>query len=113
MAIIGKLAMTKHQMRHLTYRTLPLVSVLALGLGTTVFCVASLQPAAASTSSKIWIGRYAEFEDFLRTAEIVESKTVAIGVTAPQHVFFRPGGLAAGGALKAIEPGILGGYWDS
>jgi len=76
-------------------------------------CVSSLQPAAPSTSSKIWVGRYAEFEDFLRTAEIVESKTIAIGVTAPQHVFFKPGGLAAGGALKAIEPGILGGYWDS
>jgi len=68
---------------------------------------------STATGSKVWIGRYAEFEAFLRSAEIVDSKGTPIGVTAPRHVFFKPGGLAAGGALKAIEPGKYDGYWES
>ena len=47
-------------------------------------------------SSKVWIGRYAEYEEFLRTAAI--DRTTAIGTT--QQVFFKPGGLAAGAALR-------------
>jgi len=69
--------------------------------------------APATSGSRIWIGRYAEFEEFLRTAEIVDTKGTPIGVMAPRHVFFKPGGLAAGGALKAIEPGKYDGYWES
>lgn len=55
-------------------------------------------PAApsAAPSSKVWIGRYAEYEQFLRTAAI--DRTTVIGTT--QHVFFKAGGLAAGAALK-------------
>lgn len=58
-----------------------------------------LPPAApsAAPSSKVWIGRYAEYEEFLRTA-VIDPTTVA-GATQ-QHVFFKPGGLAAGAALK-------------
>ena len=48
---------------------------------------------SAAPSSKIWIGRYAEYEEFLRTAVI--DRTTATG-----QVFFKPGGLAASAALK-------------
>jgi hypothetical protein len=56
-------------------------------------------PAASSiaASSKVWIGRHAAFEDFLRRA-VVDRAT---GVGSSQHVFFKPGGLAAGASLKA------------
>ena len=56
-------------------------------------------PAAPSTaaSSKVWIGRYAAYETFLRTAAI--DRTTPVGST--QHVFFKAGGLAAGASLKA------------
>jgi hypothetical protein len=53
-------------------------------------------PAAApsaAASSKVWIGRYAECEEFLRTAVI--DRTTATG-----QVFFKPGGVAASAALK-------------
>jgi len=56
-------------------------------------------PAAvpeAAPSSKVWIGRYAEYEEFLRTA-VIDHMTAA---GATQHVFFKPGGPAAGAALK-------------
>ena len=45
----------------------------------------------APSGSKVWIGHYAEYEEFLRTA--------VIDRTTNAHVFFKPGGLAAGGAL--------------
>jgi len=75
----------------------------------------SLQPAALqeSTSSKVWIGRYAEFEQFLRTAEIVDTVGTPVGITSPRHALFKPGVLAAGAALKTIRPGSYNGYWES
>ena len=75
--------------------------------------IAFVQTAAESKSSKVWIGRYAEFEAFLRTADIVDTKGTPVGVMAPRHAIFKPGGLAAGGALKPIEPGKYDGYWES
>ena len=51
----------------------------------------------ASTSSKVWIRRYAEYEEFLRTAVI--DRTTNMGTA--QRIFFKPGGLAASAALKA------------
>ncbi len=51
---------------------------------------------SAAPSSKVWIGRYTEYEEFLRTAVI--DRTTVTGTT--QHVLFKPGGLAAGAALK-------------
>jgi hypothetical protein len=62
----------------------------------------SLAPAvldasqSTGTGSKVWIGRYAAYEEFLRTAAI-DRTTVT---RATRHVFFKPGGLAAGAALK-------------
>ena len=46
-------------------------------------------------SAKPWVGRYEEYEEFLRTAVI--DRTTG---TTTQHVFFKPGGLAAGAAVK-------------
>ncbi|HEY7444516.1 MAG TPA: hypothetical protein VH701_18950 [Vicinamibacterales bacterium] len=59
----------------------------------------SSPPAAQSkaSSSKVWVGRYAAYEKFLRTAVIERATSVG----SSQHVFFKPGGLVAGGSLKA------------
>jgi len=51
----------------------------------------------SGTSSKVWVGRYAEYEEFLRTA--VVDRTIMLGPT--QRIFFKPGGLAASAALKS------------
>jgi hypothetical protein len=51
----------------------------------------------SGTSSKVWVGRYAEYEEFLRTAVI--DRTIMLGPA--QRIFFKPGGLAASAALKS------------
>jgi hypothetical protein len=64
-------------------------------------------------SSKIWIGRYTEFEEFLRTAKLVRSEGTPVGVLAPRHAFFEPGGLANGAAVKKISPQRRDGFFES
>jgi len=78
-----------------------------------------LAPAApqaqvqASASSKIWIGRYGEFEEFIRSARIERIKDIDTGVTKPRHAYFAPGGLTGGVVIKDIPPGRSKGYWES
>jgi hypothetical protein len=71
------------------------------------------QTAGQTQSSKIWLGRNAEFEEFLRTAEIERTSGTAVGVMAPRHAHFKPGGLAAGAAVKPIPPGRRDGFFES
>jgi hypothetical protein len=73
------------------------------------------QPSAptAPPSSKIWIGRYAEFEEYLRTAQIEGSERTPVGVLAPSHSRFVAGGLAKGAAVKYVPPGIREGFFES
>src|SRR5512139_2824007 len=61
----------------------------------------SPQPGQTPASSKIWIGREAEFEQFLKTAEIKKIVDVGQGVTNPRRAFFAPAGLAGSGIIKA------------
>jgi len=63
--------------------------------------------------AKIWMGRDAEFEEFLRTAPIERSEGTGVGVLAPRHAFFKPGGLASGAAIKQIKPGKRDGFFES
>jgi hypothetical protein len=67
----------------------------------------------AATSSKVWEGRHAEFETFLRTAEFKRFEDVPIGVTKPRRGYFAPGGLVASAAWKPLAPGRSNGYWES
>jgi hypothetical protein len=70
-------------------------------------------PAQAASSSIVWIGRHAEFEQFLKTAPIVKVEDIPKGITEPRHVFFGPGGLAAGAVAKAIKPSGDEEFYDS
>jgi hypothetical protein len=72
-------------------------------------------PAVASQSlgSKIWVGRHAEFEEFLRTAPIERVEKVPIGVTKPERGFFAPGGLARSAAVKHLPMGQRSGFWEA
>jgi hypothetical protein len=69
--------------------------------------------AEQPSGAKIWIGRYAEFEDFLKTAPIAKVSDIGMGVTHPKHAFFAPGGIAGGAALKDLPTGVQSGYWES
>jgi hypothetical protein len=71
-------------------------------------------PAAPAASTKVWIGRYAEYEQFLLTAEIERLANPKVGVTGgTKYAFFKPGGLAARGALRTLLPGRYSGFFES
>lgn len=73
----------------------------------------SLQEAAApAASAKVWVGREAEFEEYLKTAPVAKIVDVPIGVTKPQRAYLEPGGLAESFAWKTLPPGIHKGFWD-
>jgi hypothetical protein len=79
----------------------------------------SSPPAAApptateSSSAKVWGGRNAEFEEFIRTAPFARFEDVPIGVTRPKRGYFEPGGLVSSVAWKVLPPGRPSGYWES
>ncbi len=68
---------------------------------------------APAASSKVRIGHYAEYEEYLRTAPIERLTDVPVGVTHPRRAYFAAGGLARSAAVKDIPPGVRGGFWDS
>jgi len=72
------------------------------------------QEAAAPTiGAKVWVGRYAEFEDSLRSAPIERLVDVGEGVTKPERAFFTPGGLVESAVVKRLAPKLTNGYWES
>jgi hypothetical protein len=71
------------------------------------------QAVEAPPSAKIWEGREAEFEQFLRTAPVVKVEEVPIGVTKPRRAYVEGGGLCESFAWKVLPPGIHKGFWDS
>ena len=71
-------------------------------------------PATSATSSKVWVGRYAEYEEFLRTVEIDQLANPKVGKTGgTKFASFKPGGLAARGALRTLRPGRYDNYFES
>jgi hypothetical protein len=62
---------------------------------------------------KVWLGREAEFEAYLRDADIVRIEAVPIGVSKPKRAYFSPGGLVESAAWKPLPPAVHQGYWDS
>ena len=69
--------------------------------------------AATSRSAKIWEGRNAEFEAFIRDTPIDHFEDVPIGVTKPKRAYFKTGGLVESVAWKVLPPGRPSGYWES
>jgi hypothetical protein len=88
---------------------LAVLLVIPLALAPVVQTAQADKPAG----SKIWIGRYAEFEEFLRTAKIERTVGTPVGILAPRHAVFAPGGLANGAAVKKIKPGTRDGFFES
>jgi hypothetical protein len=68
---------------------------------------------APAQSSKVWVGHYAEYEAFLKTAPILRLEGISVGVTSPHHALFDAAGLAKGAAWKPIKPGPYDGYFES
>ena len=66
-----------------------------------------------TAGSRVWIGRYAEYEDYLRTARIERQEGIDIGVTGPRRAFFTSPGLAASAIVKNLPPGKRSNYFES
>jgi hypothetical protein len=74
------------------------------------------KPAAQATAarpvgSKIWIGRNAEIEQYIRTAKIVREEDLSVGVTKPKRLFFEPGGPVGSIAYNSLDTQFP--RWDS
>lgn len=90
-----------------------------LTLGAALLVLPAVKGAAAAQapeepkSAKVWVGRAAEYEDFVRTAEIVRTENIPVGITKPLRCYFAPGGLVESMAYKGIKTGRSTGYWES
>ena len=69
------------------------------------------KPAAKPVGSKIWIGRNAEIEQYIRTAKIVREEELSVGVTKPKRLFFEPGGPVGSIAFSTVDVEFE--RWDS
>jgi hypothetical protein len=74
---------------------------------------AATAPPTDAPSARVWEGRNAEFEAYLREAPVTRVKELDLGVTHPKRAFFAPGGLAGSAAWKPLSPGFRNGYWES
>lgn len=86
--------------------------------GLTVILVAlsislAAQSAAPTGSARIWQGRQAEIEEFLRSTPFEKVQEVPIGVTKPMRGYFPQGSLVRSAAWKQLPPGRSKGYWES
>ena len=70
-------------------------------------------PATSSTSSKVWIGRYADTKSF-SALEIDRLANPKVGTTGgTKFASFKPGGLAARGALRNLRPARYDNFFES
>ena len=95
------------------------MSRLCLSLGATIIVlsgsdgVAAAQAREEAASAKVWLGRAAEYESFLKSAEVVRMESIPVGVTKPVRCYFAPGGPLESIAFKSIKPGRQTGFWES
>jgi hypothetical protein len=112
--MVLEVSMASSVSRHLVRRALPVVMFTAVLLaGSAGMVLAQAVGSQEAASAKTWIGREAEFEAYLRSAEITEIKDIGTGITKPQRCRLAPGGLAGSFAWKTIQPGRYRGFWES
>ena len=87
------------------------------GVAVFLVCLALLvgcegQPAfTQGLGSKIWVGRYQEIEEYLRTGECVRMEALAFNYT--KRCTLRPGGPFARMAWRPLPPGVHSGFSES
>ena len=70
------------------------------------------QPALTQgLGAKIWVGRYQEIEEYLRTAECVSMEV--FDPRKATRCTLRPGGPVARMAWRSLPPGVYRGFWES
>ncbi len=92
------------------------LTVLAILASSAVFATPQGEQSAVTEeaiSAKRWIGREAEFEEFLERAEVTHMEPIGIGVTKPWRADLAPSGPIERFAWKPIRPGIYSGFFES
>jgi hypothetical protein len=90
-----------------------LVSLPVWALAFTPVAASPLQESDPPANAKVWIGREAEFEEYLKNAEVVRMEDIPVGVTKPQRCYLAPGGLCESISFKPIKRGRQHGFWES
>lgn len=75
--------------------------------------VAQAPESASKPSGKAWVGRYAEFEECVRTSPVVREQTTPVGVTRPRRIYFKEGGLCGGALYSDQRTSRESGYLES
>jgi hypothetical protein len=88
--------------RHCALVVLCLSALSCLGSG------AAQSPSTEASSAKIWVGRYHEIEEYLRTAECLSIERLP-----PMRCALRPGGPVARMAWMVLPPGVYRGFFTS
>ena len=70
-------------------------------------------PPDAPQDARTWLGRAAEMEEYLRTAEMLSFTDLSVGVTKPKRATLPAGGPMKYLVWKTIQPARYGGYWES
>lgn len=68
---------------------------------------------AATLGSKVWIGREAEYEQFLLASDFDRTEDIAVGVTKPVRGYYKAGSLAASAVFKPLPPSRQSGFFEN
>ena len=69
--------------------------------------------SASKPSGKVWVGRYAEFEECVRRSPVVRDQVTPVGVTRPRRIYFKEGGLCGGALYSDQRTSRESGYLES
>jgi hypothetical protein len=69
--------------------------------------------AAAEPAQRMWIDQHEVYDEWLRTAEILEMEDVGEGVTKPTRVTLQQGDTVFQAIYKPLKRGRHKGYWES
>jgi hypothetical protein len=86
-----------------------LVAVLALAAAAATASSSAGQAASART----WLGRAAEMEGHLRSADVVGLEDIGTGVTRPRRAHLTPAAPFESLVWKPLPPGMRGGHYES
>ena len=86
-----------------------IVAVMCWAAGAALGLAQDAEPQNART----WLGRAAQIEEFIRTAEVTNVEDIGVGVTNPKSADIVGDGPIDRIVFKPLRPGIYRGYWES
>src|SRR5262245_23548452 len=84
-----------------------------IGLARTPLAQTPTPSADPTQDARTWLGREAEMEAYLRTADMLSFDELSVGVTKPLRAHLAPGAPMKYIVWKTIPPARYGGYWES